>query len=83
LRLFELLRLVGHGDIHIDCLVDLFLLLFFLFFLLFFFGTFDLFERLIFFEFLVSLNTLHFDLLTDVLEVRLTIEQLKGTLLHT
>ena len=72
--------LVGHGHVHIEGLVDLFLVF------IYFFVTFGLLESLtlsIFFEFLVSLVTLQFDLLTDVLEVRLPIEQLQSTLLHT
>jgi hypothetical protein len=76
LRLPDLLRLVGHGHVHIlSLLVDL--LHFFLF-------TFGLLESLLFFfEFLVSLVALQLDLLADVLEVRLPIEQLQGALLHT
>lgn len=80
MRLPELIRLVGHGHVHIEGLVDLFLVF------IYFFVTFGLLESLtlsIFFEFLVSLVTLQFDLLTDVLEVRLPIEQLQGALLHT
>ena len=53
---------------------------------IYFFVTFGLLESLtlsIFFEFLVSLVTLQLDLLADVLEVRLPIEQLQSTLLHT
>jgi hypothetical protein len=54
--------------------VDLFF--FFLLFFLFFFVSFGFFDRFSFFEFLVSMNTLQFYLFTDVLKVRLTIEQL-------
>ena len=79
MRLPDLPRLVGHGHVHIHSLLDLFLLLFFL-------VTFGLFDSLLypfFFDFLVSLVTLQLDLLADVLEVRLPVEQLQGTLLHT
>jgi hypothetical protein len=41
LLLSEFIRLVGHGDIHINCMLDI-LLLFFLLLFLFFFVTFGL-----------------------------------------